>query len=68
MNLREINGPALREFEDLCRNTLEAVQREALSLERLPEGEEARGSTVLVDGEAITPNPRRIRGKLTVRW
>jgi hypothetical protein len=66
MNLREINGPALREFEDLCKATLEAVQREATTLERLPEGEEPRGSTMRDPAEL--PRPRRIRGKLTVRW
>jgi hypothetical protein len=64
----EMNRNALREHHQLERETLDRVQAEAMRLERLPEGEEARNSTVLVDGEAITPTPRRIRGKLTVRW
>jgi hypothetical protein len=66
-NLRELNGNALREYKQLCRDTLEAVQREALDLERYPEGAEERGSTV-VDGHEVPVPRKRIRGKLTVRW
>jgi hypothetical protein len=63
----EMNRNALREHRDREQDQLRAVQAEAMSLELLPEGEEARGSTV-VDGWEI-PQPRgRIRGKLTVRW
>jgi hypothetical protein len=64
----ELNTNALREHREHERETLERVQAEAMRLERLPEGQEPRGSTVLVDGETI-PEPRgRLHGKLTVRW
>lgn len=65
----EMNRNALREHQQRESELLEKVNAEALSLELLPEGQEARNSTVLVDGEAIPlPRGRRITGTLTVRW
>lgn len=62
----EAYGKALLEHQLRERDTLERVQAEALGLERYPEGQEERGSTV-VDGHEIKPK-RRIAGKLTMRW
>lgn len=66
--MNELNTSALREHREHERNTLDRVQAEAMQLERLPEGQEPRGSTVLVDGQTIPQSTRRIHGKLSVRW
>lgn len=60
----EMNRHALREHREAERETLERVQAEALAPELLREGEDPE--PVIVDGYRI--EPRRIRGKLTVRW
>lgn len=63
----EATARALRAAEDERKATLKQVQREAMMLERHPEGEESRG-TVIVDGIPLTPPRQRLRGTLTVRW
>lgn len=64
--MKDLTGNALREHRDLERETLERVQSEALNLERLPEGQEPRDSTIVEQHPA--PEPKRIHGKLSVRW
>lgn len=63
----EANRHALREHRAHERATLERLEVEAMNLERYPEGEEPRGTTV-VDGYEVPLPKRRIRGTLRVRW
>lgn len=63
----EMNRHALREHRESELTTLERVEAEALSLERLPEGEDPR-PMLEVDGHVIHRQRGRIGGKLSIRW
>jgi hypothetical protein len=65
--MKEAFGAALRKHREEERETLERIEREALQLERLPEGQEARNETVMVDGFEV-PAPKRVRGTLSIRF
>lgn len=67
MSVRDLNTNALAEHHMREADTLRAVEREAMNLERFPEGEEPRDERTIVDGVEIAP-PKRLRGKLSVRW
>lgn len=58
---------ALARVREEERSTLERLEREAMQLERLPEGQSPAEDPVIFDKVQIGPS-KRIGGTLSIRW